>query len=220
MNPIPAPDRIVEQRFHPMGRTQTYDLGRCCTTPSSVCARKYENAKVAFAEFGSDTLMRISPETLATFENDKTTKILRTENGAPHISLPELIQITINSLSDKLYEDIEMDGIRLRRTVLVGEKKFAPALFIEGEDGKLRRIGKVKIEADCYYECTEYPIRLMRYGNPGAPQSIAEVATTDIDVGQNKYRVELIAPGAGSHIPAGATVSLRTTPLGNQTTEE
>ena len=185
-----------------------------------MCAKKYENASIAFAEYGSNTMMSISPETLDTFENDKTAKILRTEDGTPHISVPDLIKITINSLSDKLYEGIEMDGTRHRRTVLVDETQYEPAMFIKGKNGELHRIGKVKIEADCYYECRDYPFRLMRYGDCNAPHSIAEVATADIEIGQKRFRLELIAPGAGPDIPAGTTVSLRTTPLGNDVTEE
>ena len=186
----------------------------------SVYVRKYEDVNIAFSEFGSNTVMAISLETLGVFENDRTSKILRTEDGIPYISLPDLVRMAINSLSDKLYENIEMDGTRHRRTVLIDETQYKPTLFIEGNDGKPHRIGKIRIEADYFYECTEYPFRLMRYREPGAPESIAEVATADIEIGESRFRLDLIAPGAGPHIPAGATVSIKMTPLEQQANDQ
>ena len=186
----------------------------------SIHARKYENPVIAFSQFGSNTQMSISSTTMQVFENDKTAKILRTEDGTPYISIPDLINKIINSLSDKLYSDIKIDGARCKRTLLIDETKYEPALLIENNDGILCRIGKIKIEVDCFYECIEYPLKLMRYRKPDDPQSIAEIATTDIEIGQNKLRFEFIAPGASSYIPAGTTTSLRTTPLGQRPINE
>ena len=98
--------------------------------------------------------MAISPETLQIFEKDKTAKIIKTEDGTPHLSLSDLIQIIVNSLIGKLYEDIEMDGSRHKRTILIDETQYDPPIFIEGRNGQLHRIGKIKIEVDCYYEYT------------------------------------------------------------------
>ena len=76
----------------------------------SIHARKYENPVIAFSQFGSNTQMSISSTTMQVFENDKTAKILRTEDGTPYISIPDLINKIINSLSDKFYSDIKIDG--------------------------------------------------------------------------------------------------------------
>ena len=114
----------------------------------SVHTRKYENSNITFAEFGSNTVMGISPKTKRIFENDKTSKILRTEDGTPHISLLDLVKVFFNSLFDKLYEDIKVDSVRYKRTILINETQYKPALFIENKDDKLCRIGKIKIELE------------------------------------------------------------------------
>jgi hypothetical protein len=53
----------------------------------------------------------------------------------------------------------------------------------------------------------------MRYKEAGSTKSIAELALTDIEISKKKYRIELLAPWAGEYIPAGTTLSLRSTPL-------
>lgn len=178
-----------------------------------VIERKFDNVILAFSEFSDNKVMGISPETLSTFQSDKASKILRTEEGTPYLSLPDFIRIIINSLADKLCNGIPMDDTHCRRVILIHENKYEPALFIERRDGKLCRIGAFKIEVDCYNEIKECPIKLMRYRQADIPESIAEVATAEIDSGQNKLQFELVAPGACESIPEGTTVSLRMTTL-------
>ena len=180
----------------------------------TVYNRKYDKANIVFAEFGSNQIMTISPETLHAFKDDKNAKILRTEDGNPRMSFPNLVQCIVNSVTEQLFKDIPLDGSRQRRSIVVNEDQLKPSLYIEGSDGKLRRMGKIKLELDCYCEQARFPFKLMKYHEAGAQRSIAEVATADLEVGANKFRIELIAPGAGACIPAGAKVSLRATKLG------
>ena len=85
--------------------------------------------------------------------------------------------------------------------------------YIGSSDQIMIHIGKVGIEADFYLETIEYPMKLMKYKSYGTDSSIAELATSEVDILGKKYMVEILAPGAGDYIPAGSTVSLRTIPL-------
>ena len=49
--------------------------------------------------------------------------------------------------------------------------------------------------------------------SPDSAQSIAELVTSDVEIMGKKYRIEIIAPGAGKNIPAGTTVAFRTVQL-------
>lgn len=178
-----------------------------------VLSKKYENVSIAFAEFGSTNLMTILSEVIQDFEQDETTKIIKTKDGSPHVSLPDLVRVIINLLAEELYKDIEKDESRQKRTIIIDELQYEPPLFIENGDGKLCRIGKTKVEVDCYYEFMEYPFKLMKYRNINSLESIVEVATADVMHENNKYRIELAAPGAGKYIPAGTEVSIKITNL-------
>jgi len=176
-------------------------------------ARKYDNVRVVFAEFGSNQILNMSSEIRHVFENDKNAKIIKTQDGNPCISFPDLVNRVINSVTEQLFKEVPIDGSHQPRSVVINEKQLEPPLYIEASDGKLRRIGKMKLDLVCYIEEAQFPFKLMKYRNAGAKDSVAEIATADIEVDKNKYRIELIVPGAGAYIPAGTTVSLRTTKL-------
>ena len=106
-------------------------------------------------------------------------------------------------------------GERARRAVLF-EGTLEPELFVLGEDGLNHKIGKVLVEADFYIEEQQYPIHISRFRNTMSNESIAEVATADIVVGDKKIRVDILAPNASDYIPGGSKVQLRTTPLDNE----
>ncbi len=173
--------------------------------------RKYEKATMAFSEFGSESLLEISDKLIQSVNEDKTTKVIKNEDGVPVFSIPDLIKSFVDAFAEQIYADISADGTRHRKTMLAVENQLEPAMFVDNKNGDLRRIGKVKIDVDCYIESEEYPFKLMKYSQSNASESIAEVAMAEIDTGQNSMRVELIATGAGEYIPAGAKISLRTT---------
>lgn len=176
-------------------------------------ARKYDKVNVVFAEFGSNQILNISSEIRHIFENDKNAKIIKTEDGNPCISFPDLVNRIINSVIEQLFKEVPIDGSHQQRSVVINEDQLKPPLYIEGSDGQLRRIGKMKLDLVCYLEEAQFPFKLMKYRKADAKNSVAEIATADIEVGENRYRIELIVPGAGAYIPAGTTVSLRTTKL-------
>ncbi len=68
-----------------------------------------------------------------------------------------------------------------------------------------------------YLDSLKYPFRLSRYRKTEASESIAEVATADIELGGEQIRVDIIAPRAGDYIPAGSKVQVRTTTLNSET---
>jgi hypothetical protein len=179
----------------------------------SVYARKYDSVKLVFAEFGSNHILNLSSENKQIFKNNKNAKILKTIDGAPFISFPELINRIINSIVEQIFKEVPLDGTHQQRSVVISEGQLAPPLYIEGADGQLRRIGKMRLDISCYLEESQYPFKLMKYHQADVKNSIAEIATTEISVGENKYRIALIVPGAGEHIPAGTQVTLRTTKL-------
>jgi len=178
-----------------------------------VCNRKYDNVKVVFAAFGSNQILNISSEIRHIFENNKNAKIIKTKDGNPYISFPELANRAINSVTEQLFKGVPLDGSHKQRSVVINEDKLVPPLYIEDSKGQLSRIGKMRIDLACYLDEVQFPFKLMKYHQADAKNSIAEIATTDIDVGENQYRIELIVPGAGEYIPAGTQVTLRTTRL-------
>ncbi len=176
-------------------------------------ARKCDNVNVVFAEFGGNQILNMSSEIRHTFENNKNAKIIKTEDGNPYISFPELVNRIINSVTEQLFKEVPVDGSHQKRSVVINEDQLKPPLYIESSDGQLHRIGKMRLKLDCYIEQGQIPFKLMKYRQASTNKSVAEIATADIDVGENKYRIDLIAPGAGEHIPAGATISLKATKL-------
>ena len=178
----------------------------------SVFQRKYDKPVVFFFEHGTDKAINISQECRTEFRKDQTSKIILDERETPILSLPDFINKVINVFGEKPYEDIPADGTREKRRLLF-QGRFEPSLWLKAEDGTIRQIGKVGIEAEFYWESKEYPVKLMRYREVDSTGSIAELATTDIEVSGKKYRFEILAPRAGEYIPAGTTVSLRSIPL-------
>lgn len=86
-------------------------------------------------------------------------------------------------------------------------------MWLKTEDGTMRQIGKVGIEADLYWECKEFPFKLMRYREVDSQVSLAEMATADVEIAGKKFRFEILAPGAGTNAQHGASVSLQSIPL-------
>lgn len=178
----------------------------------SVLHPKYDKPFVFLFEHGTDKTINISPEYIARFRKNHTSKIIFDEYGTPLLSPSELVSKVINSFGKKPYEGIAADGSREKRRLLF-HGRFEPSLWVKAEDSRIRQVGKVVIEAEFYCECKEYPLRLMRYRQVDSTASIAELATSEVEISGKKYRFEILAPGAGAYIPAGATVYLRSVPL-------
>jgi hypothetical protein len=178
----------------------------------SVLHRKYDKPIVFLFEHGTDKAINISPKYIARFKKKQTSKIILDKHGTPLLSLPDLVNKVINIFGKKPYEDIAADGSRKRGRLLF-QGRFEPSLWVKTEDTTIRQVGKVGIEADLYWQCKDYPLKLMRYREVDSTPSIAELATSEVEISGKKYRFEILAPGAGEYIPAGATVSFRSVPL-------
>ena len=123
-----------------------------------------------------------------------------------------MINKIINIFGEKPYKNIPSDGTRVKKRLLFNGI-FEPPLHIRSSDGGTRRIGNVGIETELYIECKEYPIKLARYRAAGSENSIAESAIADVDIHGEKFRFEILAPGAGEYVPAGAAVTFQSIPL-------
>lgn len=179
----------------------------------SVLHRKYDKPIVTLFEQGNkNKTIDISSECLEELKKDRSSKIILDESGTPFLSLPDLINKVINILGDKPYKDIPEDG-RRKKSRLFFQGKFDPSLYVKTKNGTTCQIGNVGIEVELYLECIEYPIKLTRYREADSEVSIAELATADVDILGKKYRFELLAPGAGEFVPAGAAVTIRSIPL-------
>jgi hypothetical protein len=177
-----------------------------------VLQRKYDESIIHFFEYGTDERVSISPKDIEKIREDKTSKIILDEHGMPISSVPDILNRIINVLGEEPYKNIPTDGTR-KRCKFLFQGKFEPSIWLSAENGTMRQIGKIGIETELYWECKKYPVRLMRYKEAGSTKSIAELALTDIEISKKKYRIELLAPWAGEYIPAGSTLSLRSTPL-------
>ncbi len=175
--------------------------------------RKYDNVKIIFAEYGSNKIIDVSPEVIRAIQDDKNAKVLRDKDRIPFFSLQDLVKCFVNKFGDRLFENIPPDSSHQRRNIVINEDRYEPTLYIIASDDKLHKIGKMRIDLDCYIEEIQYPFKLMKYRKADAKKSDAEVATVDVELDDNKYRFEFIVPGAGESILAGTTVSLRTTKL-------
>ena len=184
----------------------------------SVIERKYENIFIKLGDANSNKILNVAPEILSQVQTNSKSKVVLGTDGKPLTSFFDLAYNIINSSIEKLYEGVQDNGERVRRAVLF-EGTSEPELFVLGEEGLNHKIGKVLVEADFYIEEKQYSISLLRYRNTESDESIAEVATSDIEIGGKKIRIDILAPMAGDYIPAGSTVQLRTTPLNNSSNE-
>lgn len=182
-----------------------------------VIERKYENVLIKLENDTSNKLLNVAPEILSQVQTNSKKKVLLGKDGKPLTSFFDLAHHIINS-SEKLFEGLQANGEKVRHTVLF-KGTLEPELFVLGEDGLNHKIGKVLVEADFYIEVRQYPISLSRFRNTESDESIAEVATSDIEIGGKKIRIDILAPMAGDYIPAESTVQLRTTPLNNNSNE-
>lgn len=166
----------------------------------------------------SNPTLKLAPEVLSQVKGSIESKVLLSDEGKPLASFSDLANHIINSFGEKLYEGLEVNGEKVRRSLLF-EGILQPQLFVLGDDGLKHKIVKVSVVADFYIKESKYPIHVSRYRNTGSKESIAEVATADIEVEGKKIRVDILAPYAGDSIPAGSRVQLRTTPLNNEPEE-
>lgn len=176
---------------------------------------RYDNPVVTPFEYGTDRRFNPSIKVIEILKNDPNAKIFSDEHGNQTISLPDLVNKIIN-IFDKniLHDNIPHDGTRVKKQLLY-QGQFEPSLWVESETDINIQIGKVLIEAEFYIENKEFPLKLMRYRIPDSDQSIAELATTEIEILGKKYIIEMLAPRAGDNIPAGTTVSFRSTKIEN-----
>jgi hypothetical protein len=178
----------------------------------SVVYRKYDKPVVYFFDADTGNSIKPSEKFLESFTKDKNSKLVLNKDGEPLVSIPDLISKIINVYGEKPFEGLSLDGSRIRHKLLF-DREFSEPIYIESSDQIITRIGKIGIEADFYLETIEYPMKLMKYKSHETDNSIAELATSQVEILGAKYKIELLAPGAGDYIPAGSSVSLRTTPL-------
>ena len=170
---------------------------------------RYDNSTVTLFEYGTEKRFNPSPKIIELLKRQKIAKIFIDGHGNEIISLQNLINKIINVFDNKvLHDNIPHDGTRVKKKLLY-HGRFEPALWIEADTDFNVQLGKVLIEADFYFDNKEFPIKLMRYLIPDSTRSIAELATTDVEILGKRYTIEFIAPGAGKNIPAGTTVSVR-----------
>ena len=184
----------------------------------SVIARKYEDVHIKLENGNSDKILNVAPEILSQVQTNSKSKVLLGKDGKPVTSFFDLAHNIINSSIEKFFEGLHANGEKVRRAVLF-KGTLEPELFVLGEDGLNHKIGKVLVEADFYIEVRQYPISLSRFRNTESDESIAEIATSDIEIGGKKIRIDILAPKAGDYIPAESPVLLRTTPLKNNSNE-
>ena len=182
-----------------------------------VIERKYENIFIKLGGANSNKILNVAHEILSQVQTNSKRKVLLGKDGKPLISFFDLAHNIINS-SEKLFEGLQANGEKVRHTVLF-KGTLEPELFVLGEDGLNHKIGKVLVEADFYIEVRQYPISLSRFRNTESDESIAEIATSEIEIGSEKIRIDILAPMAGDYIPAGSKVQLRTIPLTNKPNE-
>lgn len=173
---------------------------------------KYDNPVVTPFEYGTNKLITPSSKTVEILKNELNAKIITDEQGKPILSLPDMVKLILNHFGKELKKDVPLDGAHVNKRLLF-KGRFEPALWLETDRGIKVQIGNVGIELDLYNDWKEFPLKLMRYRTPDSNKSIAELATSDVEILGKKYRIEIIAPGAGKNIPAGTTVEIRTIKL-------
>lgn len=181
---------------------------RCRTF--SVLQLTYENPLVTLFEYGTENkIICLLSKLMDIVIKEPMTKIITNNYGKPIISLVNLVNKIINLYNKKLHEDVPHDGSRIKSRIFY-RGNFEPTLWVEDSIGLIRQIGNVKIELDIYFDKNEFPIKLMRYRKPDSPQSIAELATAEVEILGEKYIIEIIAPGAGENIPDCREIAVRT----------
>lgn len=177
--------------------------------------RKYDNVLIMLWKDNSNEILNVNPEILSQIQKDSKSKVLLDNEGKPIGSFFDLAYSIINPSIEKLCEGLKPNGKKVRRSILF-DGILEPQIFVLGDDGIKHKIRKVAVTADFYFEERQYPIHISRFRKTESDESIAEVATADIDMGGKKYRVDILAPYAGDYIPAGSKVQLRYTPLNNE----
>jgi len=183
-----------------------------------VYERKYDIILIKLGKDNSNEILNIAPEILLQVQKDSKSKVLLGNDGKLLASFFDLATSIIIPSIEKLCESLKPNGEKARRSVLFNGT-LNPQLFVLGNDGLKHKIGKVLVEADFSIEERQYPIHISRFRNTESDESIAEIATADIDIGSKKLRVDILAPRAGDYVPAGSKIQLRTTPLNNEAKE-
>ena len=182
----------------------------------SVITKKYENVLIIMGKENSNEILNIAPEILLQTQNNAKSKVLLNNDGKSVLSFFDLAWSIINPSIEKLCEGLEPNGEKVRRSIMFNGI-LEPQLNVLGNDGITHKITKVKVEADFYIEVRQYPIHISKFQNTESDESIAEVATADLEVGDKKLRFEILAPNANDSIPSGSKVQIRTTPLDDET---
>jgi hypothetical protein len=169
---------------------------------------KYDNAAITLFGYGAEKDIIPSPNVIDILnKNGLNAKIILDEYGNQIVSLLDLVTYILNASGQEFHENIPSDGTHVKRMVLF-QGKFKPTLWLETDQG-IVQIGNVRIDVELFKECNEFPLKLMKYRVPNSIQSIAEIATSDVEILGKKYRIDLIAPGAGKYIPAGTMLTGR-----------
>jgi len=174
-----------------------------------VYKRIYENICIGLIN-ESDQFINLAPEVLTQVQTNCESKVLLGNDEKPLASLSNLIKICLNSFSDKIYEGLKANGKKERRPFLVA---LEPQVFVLGENGLKHKIVKALVEADFGVEERQYPFHLSSYRKTESDESIAEVATADVEIGGKKIRFDFIASVTDGYISGGSTVYLNTTPI-------
>lgn len=180
-----------------------------------VFTRRYDNVLIRLGKEKSNEILNVAPKILLQAQNNIKSKVFLDNDGKSIGTFFDLAWSIINPSIEKLCEGLKPNGEKVRRSVMFNGI-LEPQLFVLGDDGVTHKITKVLVEADFYIEEQQYPIHISRFRNTVSNESIAEVATTDIELGDKKIRVDILAPNASDYIPGGLKIQLRTTPLNNE----
>lgn len=125
------------------------------------------------------------------------------------IDLPRVIHQVINHFGEKPYSGLPEDGTK-RRIAFTHRTGIEPALHVRDALGSHVRLRGITIVADIWWEVTEHPVRLLRFGQHGRDGSIAEIAQADLPHEDKQLRFELLAETTGEYIEGGKRVVVRT----------
>ncbi len=181
----------------------------------SVITRKYDNVLIMMGKEDSNEILNVAPEILLQHKNNIKSNVLLDNDGKSIASFFDLAWSIINPSIEKLCEGLKPNGEKVRRSIMFNGI-LEPELYVLGNDEVMHKIIKVRVTADFYIEEKQYPIHISRYRKTESIESIAEVATADIELGDKKFRIDILAPNAGDYIPGGSKLQLRTRPLNNE----
>lgn len=157
-----------------------------------VQTRRYDKVKVFFLKKGSQDIIDPHPELRDAIRGDSAAPVLLDAKGAPAASLVQIAKAVIDSVGNQVYGKLE-PGALPQRTRIRFTGNMEPPLFFKDATGTSRRIEDLLVAADLWIEMKRYPITMQQYKDFGTGEVHAEVATSTLPIGDEKYEFQLIA---------------------------